>query len=198
MNEASMDKTLENGIALKFVTGKMVGDKSCGHVAFCRPLDDGIPDAISAVANVNSFVSCTAVANYLRLRPRCVIQAVTECNKNQSLYILKVCERGLRAKSVQDTTPVFILTPRPSNYRLFDEKAAQALMAELLAVCSDFGIERLRMTQFCLLNFPRPVHHLAGVHEAIENHQPVSLKEIVFDIDERYSEEIIAALCGED
>ena len=46
-----MNKTLENGISLAFVTGKMIGDKSAGHVAFCRPLDDGIPDAVQSRAH---------------------------------------------------------------------------------------------------------------------------------------------------
>jgi len=197
MNEVSMIKTFENGISVTCVTHKMTGEKSIGHVIFCRPLDDGIPDAISAVANINGFVPCTAVGKYLGIRPGCLIRAVTDCNETQKVHVLKPCERGLQSDGGHNVTPAFLLTPRPPDYLQFDENAAHGLMTELLNVCDNLKIEHLRMTQFCLLNSPRPLHHLIGVHKAIMNHQLTSLKRIVFDIDERHSDEIVTALYGD-
>lgn len=194
MSEANM--TFENGISIECVTNKMTGEKSIGHVIFYRPLDDGNPDAISAVANINGFVPCTAVAKYLGIRPGCLIRAVTECIENQKVHVLKPCERGLQSGGGHNATPAFLLTPRPPDYQHFDESAARGLMVELLDVCERLQVTLLRMTQFCLLNSPRPLPHLIGVRKAIMNHRSGSLKRIVFDVDERCSDEIVAALIG--
>lgn len=193
-----MNDTVINTIYLKFVTGRMAGESALGHVCFYRPLPDDMPDAISSVANVNGFVSCTAVAKYLGIRPRCLVRAVIECNTRQEICVLNPCAEGMKLHGVEGHTPppAFLLTPRPPDYRLFDEQAAQQLMNDLLMTCELLKCFTLRMTQFGILQLPRPFHHLTGVHKAISGHHPVSLKTIIFDVDDWHSEEIIAAITG--
>ena len=190
-----MNDTMINGIRLRFVTGRMVGVKEIGHVCFCRPLDGERPGGISCVANTGGFVPCTAVGNFLGVRKSCLEGAVTECNQSQEVRVFMPCERGIRlhGANAHTATPSLILTPRPRNFRVFDEDAARRLMAEVLAVSDEHQIRILRMVQFCMLFDPLPRHHLRGVRLAIEEYAgPSSLQEIVFDLDERHASALYA------
>jgi len=192
-----MNPRIVGGITMEFVTGRMVGVKELGHVCFCHPLDGEQPDAVSAVANTNGFVPCTAVANCLGMRSACVLKAVASCNEAQRVHVVTPCEKGrrLRGAEVHSGTPAFVLTPRPPDYRLFDAKAAQRLMTEVLDVCTIHKIHVLRMTQFCMLFTPLPLHHLRGVRQAMEEYKrPSTLRQMVFDLDERHAPVLYEAL----
>lgn len=196
-----MNECIVNGIRLRFVTGRMVGVKEMGHVCFCRPLEGQQPDAISAVANTGGFVSCTAVAKFLDVRPACLLKAVRACNEAQRIHVLKPCAAGLRlhGAAAHAGTPVFILTPRPPDYRVFDEEAASRLMTEVLEVCAQHRVQVIRLTQFCMLFEPLPLHHLRGVRRAIENQSgTTTLKQIVFDLDERHATVLYETLMKEE
>jgi len=194
-----MNECIVNGIHLRFITGRMVGVKEIGHVCFCHPLDGQQPDAISAVANTGGFVPCTAVAKCLGIRPACLLKAVAACNEAQRVHVIKPCAVGLRlhGAAAHAGTPTFFLTPRPPDYRLFTEESAQRLMTEVLDVCARHGVKALRMTQFCMLFEPLPVHHLRGVRRAIENHNgTTTVQRISFDLDERHAEALRTVLAG--
>lgn len=115
-----------NGIHLRFVMNRMIGVKELGHVCFCLPLDNE-PDAVSAVANTGGFVPCVAVGNFLGMRPACLLKAVSVCNATQRVYVVTPCEVGRRLRDAvaHTSTPAFILTPRPPDYRLFDEESVR-------------------------------------------------------------------------
>lgn len=192
-----MSEHIINGIRLRFVTGRMVGVKELGHLCICRPLDGDQPDAISAVASTNGFVGCTAVAKYLGMRPACLLETVAACNGAQKVLVAAPCEIGrrLRGAAAHANTPAFILTPRPPNYRLFDEDAARRLMTEVLHVCTRRQVRTIRFTQFSMLFEPLPLHHLRGVRLAMEGvSQPSSLRQIIFDLDERHAAVLHEAL----
>ena len=180
-----MNENPVNGIRVRFVEGLVGGEKALGHACYCQPLPDGAPvDAISAVANDNGFVPCTAVAKMLGIRPECVIRAVKMCNESGRVTLLPPCERGRADGSGHAAGPVLLLTPRPRDYRLFDEHAATALMERVLGACAEHGFASLRMTQFGMLFRPLPLHHLRGVRRALENHVPGRVpgeRALVFD-----------------
>lgn len=179
-----MNENPVNGIRVRFVEGLVGGVKALGHACYCRPLPDGAPvDAISAVANVNGFVPCTAVAKMLGIRPECVMRAVKMCNESGRVTLLPPCGRG-RADGPGHAGPVLLLTPRPRDYRLLDEDAATVLMERVLGACAEHGFASLRMTQFGMLFRPLPLHHLRGVRRALEDFVPGRVpgeRALVFD-----------------
>lgn len=183
-------------ITTAFVTNRMSGERALRHMIFCAPLKGERADAICAMANTRGFVPCTAVARSLGIRPQCLSEAVRYCNAMQEPYALLPCERGHQGVS----KPVaFFLVPRPPDYRNFGEAAVRARMEDVLALCRTYAVETLRMTPFCMLEAPRPLHHIRGVCRAIAAAPPGPFpKRIVFDLDVWRTHELYRVFEGEE
>lgn len=134
----------------------------------------GSVDAVSASANTAGFTPLTAVAGYYGWMPRVVDRAARETNRLKEVAILR------------DFQPTLFLVPHTKGHR--DELN---LIKDLVDACNACEISILHFTHYGMLLRRLPSAEIEGIFRFLrDNRQEASLREIIWDIDSRYIDDL--------